>query len=101
MTLMIVNPAGAPPELSHRLAVRPAELTGLRLGVLDNGKANADMLLHALSAKLTARFGVVETAYLSRRQPGMDHRKRRPGEYDEFLEILTQQCDVVINGVGD
>jgi hypothetical protein len=101
MSFTIVNPAGAPPELKHQLAARPADLKGLRLGLLDNGKANADMLLHALSERLQTRLGVVETVYLSRRQPGRDHRRRRPGEYDEFLETLVEQCDLVLNGVGD
>lgn len=101
MPITMVNPAGAPPELTHRHATRPADLAGLRLGLLDNGKANADLLLHAVSERLRDRVGLVETVYLSRRQPGRDHRRRRPNEYDEFLETLAEHCDVVLNGVGD
>jgi hypothetical protein len=101
MPLTLVNPAGTPPEVTHRHATRPTDLSGLRLGLLDNGKANADLMLHALSERLRERVGLVETVYLSRREPGRDHRKRRPHEYDEFLETLVEQCDVVVNGVGD
>lgn len=57
MTLHILSPAGRPPvdEVLPR-ARRLAALRGVRVGMLDNSKKNADGLLTAVGAHLAARW---------------------------------------------
>src|SRR5687767_13483415 len=46
--IIVLEPAAAPQPPLVELAKRPATLDGKRLGFLDNGKPNADVLLAAI-----------------------------------------------------
>ena len=85
------GPAGTAP---HALAASPAVLAGLRLGVLDNRKPNARLLLTALAERVAARTGarlvlVTEKANAAVR-----------GEA-EVLTRLGAEADVILTGSGD
>lgn len=94
----ILDPTvGAPAEdgaAPVRLAPRPADLTGLRVGLLGNTKRNADVFLEELAALLAQRHGT--TTALSRTKPSIVH----PAP-PEVLDQLRTGCDVVVVGVGD
>lgn len=53
----ILDPAGSASAASRRLAPRPAALGGLVIGILDNSKPNARVLLEAVAGLLCERFG--------------------------------------------
>jgi hypothetical protein len=76
------------------LAERPADLAGLRLGLLVNTKRNADAFLEEVAALLGERYGA--TPALTRTKPSIVH----PAP-PEMLEEFRTACDVVVVGVGD
>ena len=76
------------------LADRPSSLKGLRLGLLDNSKPNADQLLEAVLEELHDELEPV--AVIRGRKPGAGV----PGP-EALLEELASQCDAVIVAVGD
>jgi hypothetical protein len=94
----ILDPTvGAPDETGSGrtpLAPRPADLAGLRLGLLVNTKRNADVFLEELGALLAERHGTATA--LVRTKPSIVH----PAP-PEMLEELRSGCDVVVVGVGD
>jgi shikimate 5-dehydrogenase len=83
---------GAP--RSESLAPRVHGLSGLRLGLLDNTKANAACVLETLAEQLRAQHHVGEVNTYTKSYFGT------PVEEDRAREI-AQSCDAVIAGVGD
>lgn len=81
--------AGAP-----RAARRP-DLTGARVGLLENTKHNADRMLDEIAALLVAEHGAAEVV-LRRTK----HAFALPAP-DELVAEFVDGCDVVITGVGD
>jgi hypothetical protein len=74
------------------LTRRPSSLRGARIGVLDNSKPNADVLLGRLAELLVERHGA---ASITRwKKPGSS---RPAGMVDE----VARGSDVVLTGSGD
>lgn len=89
----LVDPTGGPaPRHELTLAPRPPALAGLRLGLLDNSKANSDAFLGELAQALGVSFA--ETIML--RKAGASHPPA-----PEIVEELRRRCDVIVTGVGD
>jgi hypothetical protein len=76
------------------LAARVPGLRGIRLGLLDNQKANAARVLETLADQLRAQHHVGEVTTYTKSYFGT------PVEADRAQEI-AQSCDAVIAGVGD
>jgi hypothetical protein len=75
-------------------APRLASLAGTRLGIIDDSKRNADVLLEELSEVLRTRYEITEIKW---------HRKpsaSRPAD-PTALKELTEQVDSVIIAIGD
>lgn len=97
MTATIIDPTVSSARSvasESRRAPRPRELTGLRVGLLENTKRNAAAFLDDVGALLTRTHGV---ASLVRRTK---HNFALPLS-DELLADLRRECDVVVIGVGD
>jgi hypothetical protein len=94
MTAKIFDPTAAPVPREVHLAPRPRDLHGLRLGLVENTKFNADTLLLKLADRLGRRYGIT-VAHVA--------RKRSPShEVDEAaIAALKARSDVVVSGVGD
>lgn len=88
----VVNPCGEAPVTVRGLAPRLARLTGRRVGVLDNSKPNADLLLGRLAELLAERTGAAGVA-----------RWRKPGASRAAadLEAVAASADVVLTGSAD
>ena len=90
----VFDPRGRVESAETPIAPRPATLEGLRLGILDNSKWNANKLLRGAQASLegTLRFAAVtycrEAQLLQGCRPGAD----RP---------LAAECDIVLTAIGD
>lgn len=91
----VMSPFGSqwqPPKAE--LAPRPGTLQGLRLGLLDNSKPNAALLLDAVLEELEDEL-----------RPSVVVRRRKPGAGvpgpESLLEELQSTCDAVIVAVGD
>ena len=92
-TLTILSPSNDVEPKRADLARRPASLSGLRVGLLDNGKPNSDRLLqHLGSALVTAQnleiSMVVRKPAIGRLAPSA------------IVDELVASCDVVVTGVG-
>jgi hypothetical protein len=88
----IVSPIGVPRTQSRNLAPRRSEkLNGLRIGLLDNNKPNADKFLGFIGELLQAHYPEIQL---------VDKRKTTRIESDGLAEF-AQSCDVVINAIAD
>ena len=74
-------------------APRPPDLSGKVIGLLDNTKEQADVILETIGEALCARFGAVKLV------------TRRTEHYSkpataEVLEEMAGECDVVVCALG-
>ncbi len=81
------------PRKTIALAPRPASLRGRVVGLYDNTKEQADIVLEALGEQLVKRYGVKEL--VGRR--GIHYSKPAPLE---TVEEMARKCDVVICALG-
>ena len=77
-----------------RLAPRPRSLSGLRVGLLDNAKPNASVLLTAVADELRRRCGVASSTMYSKGYFGT------PAPTSQ-IQVIRGECDVVVAGIGD
>jgi hypothetical protein len=90
--MRVLSPFGATPDRVEPLARRPPSLGGLRIGVLDNSKPNADVLLGRVAERLAAR---APGARIRRWQkPGASHPAA-------MLDEIVAAADVLLTGSAD
>lgn len=75
------------------LAPRPRRLAGLVVGLYDNTKEQADVILAAIGADLKQRHGVKEVLNFH----GTHYSKPAPLA---TIEEMAQKCDVVLCALG-
>jgi hypothetical protein len=91
----ILDPTGqSERDRAAVLTPRVTDLRGIRLGLLDNQKANAARVLGTLADQLRAQHHIGEVSTYTKSYFGT------PVEEDRAQEI-AQTCDAVIAGVGD
>ena len=91
---VLVNPTTEPVVASFDGAPRLPALAGTRLGIIDDSKRNADMLLEELAEILRTCYEISDVRW---------HRKpsaSRPVDPAAIRE-LAEHCDSVIVAVGD
>jgi hypothetical protein len=81
------------PRKTIPYAPRPVTLRGKVIGLYDNTKEQADIVLEAIGERLVKRYGVKEL--VSRR--GVHYSKPAPVE---TIEEMARKCDVVICALG-
>lgn len=89
----VVLPVDPRVENLARLAPRPSDLSGRRIGLLNNSKGNADHLLERVALRISERYRGV--AFLRLTKPIFS--RVAP---DDQLEQL-RHCDVVITAIAD
>ena len=97
MTSAILDPTGLterPATESLTLASRPENLSGVRIGLLENGKQNARLLLEDVADILRERHGA-GAATLRRKE--IFSQPAPP----ELVDELSRESEVVVIGVGD
>jgi hypothetical protein len=90
--IRLYDPTAEPRVIDARLATRLGSLAGTRVGILDNGKANAGTLMLAVARILQERYGVTEV--VKREKPVAGPPKA------EVLDALSQ-CDFALVGSAD
>ena len=94
MGFTVFDPTDGPVAKAFAPAGRPASLAGKVIGILDNGKAKSDLLLHEIQDLLRSEAGVADVIMV-----------RKPSAYrpapDEQLDDLARRADAVITGIGD
>jgi hypothetical protein len=93
MPITVLDPTGQSEGEAPRLAPPLPSLKGALVGLLDNGKANADELFAEVGRLLREQHGVREVVY--RRKPDFS----RPAPAALLAELRA--CDAIITGVGD
>lgn len=91
--LTLVSPVDARAADAVPLAARRSDLSGCRLGLLDNRKGNANVLLEMVAAEL----------YRQGAAAGALHEKRifsRPATAQNLAD-LAASSDAVVTAVGD
>jgi hypothetical protein len=98
MTSAIMDPTGRAArqtaEAGLALAQRSADLSGARVGLLENGKQNAKLLLEEVADALRDRYGVGDVR-LWRKE--VFSAPAPP----ELVDEMSAASDVVVIGVGD
>jgi hypothetical protein len=90
--MRVLSPLGTTPDTVKSLAKRRPSLGGLRIGVLDNSKPNADVLLDRVAEALAARAGGATIRRWTK--PGSS----RPAE---MIDEIAAAADVVLTGSAD
>jgi len=90
--IRLYDPTAEPRAIAAQLAPRLTSLAGKRVGILDNGKANAGTLMLAVTKILQERYGVTEV--VKREKPVAGPPK------PEVLEALSK-CDFALVGSAD
>ena len=92
--MKLVSPEGQAQPLSVGASPRPRTLEGLRVGLLDNAKAPVDKMMVHIESKLKQKYPGIETYIASKVAASL------PAE-QSMLKSLRDNCDVVINALGD
>ncbi len=93
--VQLVDPTGTDPGPNPlALADRPADIRGKRLGLLDNSKANSDVILRAISEILNDEFEFAEILYVKKHSASLPPRP-------EVMEELHRHADLIVTGIGD
>ncbi len=92
--ITLVVPEAPPPESSTLVAQRRVEKTGLRFGVLDNSKGNADHLLKFVVEGVRAAMSIASVVSLRKLSVGLP----APGA---ILDQLAAEADFVVSAMAD
>ncbi|MEX0664683.1 MAG: hypothetical protein WD598_07915 [Acidimicrobiia bacterium] len=93
----VYAPDGAVGPAPVSLATSPNVLTGIRIGVLDNGKPNAGLLLTRVGEQLAARTGAT-LSLVTDKGPGGNAATPCT---EAVMERLAAECDVALTGSAD
>ena len=94
MTLELMDPGGSTTTEERSVAPRIRDLTGLRIGLLTNGKHNADLLLRETASLFELEHKCEVVHFVDKKNAS------RPAT-SEHLDELAEQCDFLITAVGD
>ncbi len=89
----ILSPVGQPLVTEVPAAMRPASLQGLRPGILENGKANARLLMESMVEFLGERVPLDKPTLGSKPVAGPPS--------PETFELLRRNSDFVVVGSSD
>jgi hypothetical protein len=91
---IVFDPRGVVETEPLALSQRPATLDGLRLGVLDNTKWNANRLLRKTVAKLREQISLTAVNY---------YRKESFSKQADpaLIAAITAHNDIVVTAIGD
>lgn len=90
----LFDPRGVVESRATPIAPRPARLDGMRLGVLDNSKWNANKLLRGMVAALAELIRFSTTSYHVKHSFSKDATP-------ELIEQLAAESDLVLTAIGD
>jgi hypothetical protein len=92
--ITVYDPRGVVAAEARRISPRVSSVAGLRLGILDNTKWNANKLLRALRGELESAHGLKPAGYYRKESFS---RFAAPGLLDE----IRKNSDVAVTAIGD
>ena len=90
----LVIPEAPPPTVKEGCAQRTIKRDGIRIGILDNSKGNADHLLQFIIEGMKAQMKVASVVSLRKPSPSIPAEKA-------VLDELTEKADCVISAMAD
>jgi hypothetical protein len=90
----VFDPRGVVEAETLSLAPRSAGLDGLRLGVLDNTKWNANRLLRKTAARLAESISLAAVNYYRKESFSRDAEP-------ELIRRIAAENDIVLTAIGD
>jgi hypothetical protein len=90
----VYDPRGTLDAVAAPIAPRPKTLGGLRLGVLDNSKWNANKLLRGASGALGSTTSFKDVRYYVKRSFSIEAAP-------ELIAEIAERCDIVLTAIGD
>lgn len=94
VALRLHNPTSGPQPGTTKMAQRSRQLAGKRVGLLNNGKRNSDVVLQIVAHALKERFDVGEVVEFKKSSA------YKPAAH-ELLDEVAKECRLVVTGVGD
>ena len=92
--VLLVIPEAPAPSATAQVEERPIGSHGIRLGVLDNSKGNADHLLRFIVEGVKAEVPIASVVSLRKASVSLP----APAE---IVDALEQEADVVVSAMGD
>lgn len=92
--IFLVVPDAPAEEVARVKATRTLSDQGIRLGVLDNSKGNADHLLNFIVEGVKKEFKV--NSVVVKRKPASS-----AGATNEILDTLAKEADLVVSAMAD
>jgi hypothetical protein len=94
MSLIVLDPTGTgEKEISFELAERPLTLDGKILGVIDNGKHQANVVLQFVMERLQRDYRLAQVKWI--KKPSVSH----PISAEQIEQL--KECHLVLSGIGD
>ncbi len=90
----VYDPRGVIRSVNEPISKRVSSLSGLRLGVLDNSKWNANKLLRGASDLLRQALGFSEVNYYVKHSFSKDAAP-------ELIDQIARENDLVLTAIGD
>jgi len=92
--IQVYDPRGAVGAEKKAIAARVKALDGLRLGILDNTKWNANKLLREVRDQMRAAHPLADVHY---------YRKESFSKFaaPELIEQIRRENDLVVTAIGD
>ena len=91
---LVVPEAPSPDGAAHAVHERPLDKRGIRLGVLDNSKGNADHLLRFMVEHVKSEVPIQSIVLL--RKATVNEPARA-----DMLDQLAREADVVVSAMAD
>ena len=92
--MQLYDPTTAPAVQNNRRAPAPVSLQGMRLGLLSNGKENADHLLRMTAAHFEKEHGCIA------QQMRYKSNASAPAS-DDMMQQLIEDSDLLLTANGD
>jgi hypothetical protein len=99
-TILVFDPEGEIDQPDRVTLAKVPRREGLTIGVLDNGKPNAGLLLGTIAEAVAARFPGSRVVAVSKFGDGDGAAAMHP-VLPEKLAWLIKECDVALTGSGD
>lgn len=90
----VYDPRGVVEATALSVAPRATTLKGLRLGLLDNTKWNANKLLRGLRDRLAAKHGFAEVNYYRKESFSVNAKS-------ELIDEIATHNDIVLTAIAD
>ena len=90
----VYDPRGIADTVAAPIAPRPKALNGLRFGVLDNSKWNANKLLRGASTELGKTIAFKDVRYYVKHSFSIEAAP-------ELIADIARRSDIVLTGIGD